>query len=308
MRIFKGLVKFVRNLAVAWDEDKPARLAAGIAYYSLFSLAPLIYVAITVAGIFIDEAQIIDQLYARVGELFGLETVETLASSIAALEASATSSEGIIASIIGILVLVFAASGLFTNLKYALNSIWQIPPSEYAGLLAFIKTRLIALLIVIGFGLLLVLIAFTGVIISLLNNLSIFDLINNYVNSIVIYLLAIFTFALFYKILPDTHVGWRDVWGGAIFAVTLITMGLWLVGLFFGSVRVTSATGAAGAVAVLLLAVYYLTQIFLVGSEFTKVYAYMYGTRKHERPNKYLHTVESENDLIRNGEKSEDNK
>ena len=308
MRIFKGLVKFVRNLAVAWDEDKPARLAAGIAYYSLFSLAPLIYVAITVAGIFIDEAQIIDQLYARVGELFGPETVETLASSIAALEASATSSEGIIASIIGILVLVFAASGLFTNLKYALNSIWQIPPSEYAGLLAFIKTRLIALLIVIGFGLLLVLIAFTGVIISLLNNLSIFDLINNYVNSIVIYLLAIFTFALFYKILPDTHVGWRDVWGGAIFAVTLITMGLWLVGLFFGSVRVTSATGAAGAVAVLLLAVYYLTQIFLVGSEFTKVYAYMYGTRKHERPNKYLHTVESENDLIRNGEKSEDNK
>jgi len=281
VRILNAVVEFVKQLAQAWDEDKPARLAAGLAYYSLFSLAPLLFISISVAGIFIDEAQITEQLLTRIGALLGVESAEFFESAISSLEASTVTGRTL-TTIISFLALLFAASGLFTNLKYALNSIWQISPSEYAGVKAFIRTRLLAFLIVIVFGLLLVVVAFAGIILSAINSLIMLEGISSALNFSVIFALAIITFAVFYRILPDTHVGWRDVWGGAIFAVSILSIGLWIVGIFLGSVNLTSATEAAGAVAVVLIAIYYASQIFLVGAEFTKVYAYKYGTRVGE--------------------------
>jgi len=281
MGLINTIVEFGKHLVKAWDEDKPARLAAGLAYYSLFSLAPLLFISISVAGIFIDQAQITEQLIVRIGALLGAESADFFKSAISSLGESTVTGRTL-TSIISFLALLFAASGLFTNLKYALNSIWQIPPSEYAGLKAFIRTRLIAFLIVVVFGLLLVVAAFAGIILSAIDSLIVLEGISSVLNFSVIFALAILTFAVFYRILPDTHVGWRDVWGGATFAVSILSIGLWLVGLFLGSVNLTSATEAAGAVAVVLIAIYYASQIFLIGAEFTKVYAYMYGTRVGE--------------------------
>lgn len=281
MRIINPVVEFGKGLLKAWDEDKPARLAAGLAYYSLFSLAPLLFIAISVAGVFIDEAQLTDLIFARIDNLLGTESVQYFESALETLEKS-TITGRTITTIISFLALLFAASGLFANLKYSLNSIWQIPPSAYAGIKAFIKTRLLAFVIVIGFGLLLVVAAFAGLILSAVNSLIDLQGVSSVLNFSVVFILAMLTCAVFYKILPDTHVGWRDVWGGAIFTVILVSIGLWLVTVFLAEVNFTSAMEAAGAVAVILIAVYYISQIFLLGAEFSKVYAYKYGTRKGE--------------------------
>jgi len=281
MRIIDPVVEFGKSLLKGWDEDKPARLAAGLAYYSLFSLAPLLFIAISVASVFIDEAQLSDQIFTRIDALLGAESAQYFESALKTLENS-TITGRTLTTIISFLALLFAASGLFANLKYSLNSIWQIPPSDYAGIKAFIKTRLLAFVIVIGFGLLLVVVAFAGIILNAVNSLINIEGISSVLNFSIIFFLAVLTCAVFYKILPDTHVGWRDVWGGAILTVILVSIGLWLVTVFLAEINFTSAMEAAGAVAVILIAVYYISQIFLLGAEFSKVYAYKYGTRKGE--------------------------
>lgn len=281
MRIIDPVVEFGKSLLKGWDEDKPARLAAGLAYYSLFSLAPLLFIAISVASVFIDEAQLSDQIFTRIDALLGAESAQYFESALETLENS-TITGRTLTTIISFLALLFAASGLFANLKYSLNSIWQIPPSAYTGIKAFIKTRLLAFVIVIGFGLLLVVVAFAGIILNAVNSLINIEGISSVLNFSIIFFLAVLTCAVFYKILPDTHVGWRDVWGGAILTVVLVSIGLWLVTVFLAEINFTSAMEAAGAVAVILIAVYYISQIFLLGAEFSKVYAYKYGTRKGE--------------------------
>lgn len=281
MRIIDPVVEFGKDLLKAWDEDKPARLAAGLAYYSLFSLAPLLFIAISVASVFIDEAQLTEQIFTRIDALLGAESAQYFESALGTLEKS-TITGRTLTTIISFLALLFAASGLFANLKYSINTIWQIPPSAYAGIKAFIKTRLLAFVIVIGFGLLLVVVAFAGIILSTLNSFIKIEGISSALNFSVVFILAMLTCAVFYKILPDTHVGWRDVWGGAILTVILVSIGLWLVTVFLAEINFTSAMEAAGAVAVILIAIYYMSQIFLLGAEFSKVYAYKYGTRKGE--------------------------
>jgi len=218
MRIIDPVVEFGKSLLKGWDEDKPARLAAGLAYYSLFSLAPLLFIAISVASVFIDEAQLSDQIFTRIDALLGAESAQYFESALKTLENS-TITGRTLTTIISFLALLFAASGLFANLKYSLNSIWQIPPSDYAGIKAFIKTRLLAFVIVIGFGLLLVVVAFAGIILNAVNSLINIEGISSVLNFSIIFFLAVLTCAVFYKILPDTHVGWRDVWGGAILTV-----------------------------------------------------------------------------------------
>ena len=286
MRIFKIGVNFGKKMIQTWDEDKPARLAAGLAYYSLFSLAPLLFIALTVAGIFVDEVQLTADLLERVALFLGDEAAEIFQSTLVSLDQTARTGN-IVTTIISVLALIFAASGLFANLKYAMNTIWQVPPAEYSGLSAFIRTRLIAFLIVIGFGLLLVVVTFLGILLSALESFLGLESVFKLANFGVVFALGVFVCALFYKILPDIHVGWRDVWGGAIFAVILVSIGLWLVVTFLGGVNFSSATQAAGAVAVILIAIYYISQIFLLGAEFTKVYAFTYGTKKGEQPEKF---------------------
>lgn len=270
---------FIKAIISAWDEDKPARLAAGLAYYSMFSFAPIIFVALTVAGIFLDKVLLAEELYERIGRLLGPETAQMIEDLINAASNS-TSGGTIIGTIIGFLALLFAASGLFTNLKYSLNTIWQIPPSEYAGLLAFIKARLIAFVIVIGLGILLVLGAFLSIILNWFSGLIPFMSDLGLLNFLPIILLIYITLVIFYRILPDTKVAWRDVWLAAIVVTLIYGLAAWLLGTILGGLSLSSAFEAAGALAVVLMAIYYASQIFLLGAEFSKVYAYKFGSRK----------------------------
>ncbi|MEA3438836.1 MAG: YihY/virulence factor BrkB family protein [Chloroflexota bacterium] len=273
------LINFLKEIAAGWDTDKPARLAAGLAYYSMFSLAPIIFIALTVAGFFIDSVLLAEELFLRIGNLLGAETATMIESLI---DTAAESTEGatFIGSLIGILALLFAASGLFANLKYSMNTVWQVPPSEYSGILSFIKTRLIAFVIVIGLGIMLVvgtvlslLINWIGALFPTLENLNLFGMIP-------VILLVFISLLIFYKILPDTHVGWRDVWLPALVITIMYLIGVWLVRVVIGGLNLTSALEAAGAIVILLMAIYYAAQIFLLGAEISKVFAYRFGSRK----------------------------
>jgi len=286
-RLLVAILSFVKELVKAWDEDKPARLAAGLAYYSLFSLIPLIFIVFTIAGIFVKEVNVAAQLFEKIEKVFGPDLVSLIQGALESLEVSTTSS-GVIRSLIGFIALFFAASGLFVNLKYAINTVWQVPPKEYAGLMAFIVNRLLAFVIVIGFGVLLVAVAFVSMIINKLSDWIRIDSTIITIDQIGLVVISIFVFAIFYKILPDAEVKWRDVWGGAIFANILLALGLWIVVTFLGGVNYKSATEAAGALAVMLIAVYYGAQIFLIGAEFTKVYAHRYGSKKEGGTNEIV--------------------
>jgi len=273
------LIEFVKDLASAWDRDKPARLAAGLAYYGMFSLAPILYVIIAVAGLFIDKVLLTEQLYSRINQLLGPETAQFIADmvNVAAVGASAGTTIG---TIVGVLALIFAATGLFANLKYSMNNIWNVPASEYAGLWAFVKTRLIAFLIVIGLGGVLVIGALFSILVNWLSGYLPIASEIGLLNYLPILGITFITLIIFYRILPDTHVGWGDVWLAALVITFVYALVAWVIGSLLGALDLRSALEAAGAVALVLMAIYYAAQIFLLGAEFSKVYAYRAGSRR----------------------------
>ena len=275
---FTALRKFLKDLLSAWSADRPARLAAALAYYAMFSIAPMAWVAITVAGIFIDESAVVDRVAAQIGESLGPEMVQLLEgmASSASLSSSAGSP---LATLISAGALLYASTGLFSQLQYALDTIWGVPPADYAGTVALIKNRLLAFVMVIGLGILMVAAVIANVLISFLGTNLELGLPGAFFNSITLYCLMVVSFAIMYKVLPDVDNAWRDVWIGALVTALLMSIGGLAVGFYLRYSNVASAFGAASALVVMLIGVYYMAQIFLFGALFTRVYAEMYGSR-----------------------------
>ena len=270
--------KFLKDLFDEWGERRPARLAASLAYYSMFSLVPMIFIAVSVAEIFLGELASSSQLFIKIEEVLGSDIAQFIEELVVGLSETTSSSNTII-TIISVLALVFAASGLFTQLKFSLNEIWEAPTPVQSGIMGFIKTRLLAFVMVIGVGLLLVLVVTVSIVVSMISSFLEISSPIAIGQIIIILLITTLAFSLLYKILPDIHIKWRDVWlGAAISSVITYIAGL-LVGLYFSYSDLGSAWGAAGALAVLLITVYYFSQIFLLGAVFTKVYAHDFGSK-----------------------------
>lgn len=283
---------FLKDLFDEWGAQRPARLAASLAYYSMFSLVPMIYIAVSVAEIFLGELASSSQLFLRIEEILGAETAQFIEELVVGLSETTTSSSPII-SLISVLALVFAASGLFTQLKFSLNEIWEAPTPVQSGILGFIKTRLLAFGLVLGVGLLLVILVTASVVLSLIT--SFLDISSPIAigQIIIVILITTLSFALLYKILPDVHVAWGDVWIGAAISAVIMYIASLLVGLYFSYSDLGSAWGAAGALAVLLISVYYFSQIFLLGAVFTKVYAFDFGSKSSTKLEKIEPEVET---------------
>ena len=276
---FTALRMFLKDLLSAWSADRPARLAAALAYYAMFSIAPMAWVAITVAGVFIDEWAVVDRVVARVGQSLGPEMVQLLEgmASSASLSSSAGSP---LATLISAGALLYASTGLFSQLQYALDTIWGVPPADYAGTVALIKNRLLAFVMVLGLALLLILATFASIVVSLFGSwLALPESMPIFAEVAYIGVLTV-TFALIYKVMPDTDVAWRDVWAGAALTALVFAVGRWAIGFYLTHSGVATAFQAAGALAVLLIAIYYLAQIFLFGVVFSKVYATHFGSRR----------------------------
>jgi len=266
-----------------WDADKAPRLGAALAYYMIMSLAPLLIIVVAIVGLALGskaaQGQIVGEIHGLIGEK-AAETVQML------IQNAHKPASGVLATLAGLVMLLFGASGVFGELKDALNSIWRVPNPGGFSVLRMMRQRFFLFAAVLGTGFLLLLsMLVTAGITALGKYLGYLLPASGYLlqllNFGVSFAVTTAMFAVIYKVLPDTYVGWRDVGIGATFASFLFTMGKSLIGLYLGRSTVASVYGAAGSIIMILVWVYYSAQIFYMGAEFSQVYARRYGSRCH---------------------------
>ena len=270
------IIDFLKKVYQIWVDERPVQLAAALAYYAMFSLAPVIFIAFTIAGILIDNIALTERVSATLEQILGPEMVQAIQSMLANISIDLPDQieqYTWLSSLIGFLALLWAASGLFNQIHFALNRLWQVPVTTKSKTLGMFKYRLLSFSIVILLGLLLVIMSFVNGLLSWID--SIFDVPTDY-SMIVILTFVCLTalcFALIYKLFPDVQMRWRDVWLRAGIAALLETIGFLLIGFFIQFGIFTSASAAAGSVAMLLIISYYMAQIFLLGAVITRVYS-----------------------------------
>jgi membrane protein len=257
-----------------WQKDQSSLWAASLAYYTVFSIAPLLLIVISFAGIFFGKEAVEGQLFEQIRGLIGDGGAFTLQEAV---KNASNKSTSIVTSIIGLITLGLGAAGVFGQLKSALNNIWQVKTNPKAGIIHLIKDRFLSfsMVLVISFLLLVSLSvsAFLSSMGTIIGNVlpvpfGLLQLINFLVSIAIISIL----FSLVFKVLPDVKVSWNSVWIGAILTAILFTLGKLLIGLYIGKSSLVSSYGAAGSLIVILLWVYYSAQILFFGAEFTKVY------------------------------------
>jgi membrane protein len=261
-----------------FSEDKAARLAAALSYYTVFSLAPILVIAIAVAGIFFGASEAQDQIINQIGGLIGNDGAQMVRGMI---ESTGTVGNNIFATVIGVALLVFGATGLFGQLQEALNTIWEVQPKPQ-GFMGVIRDRFFSFTVLLGVAFMLLvslvvsagLSAFGGTLRSLFPGLEVIVLIVNFLVSFAVITLL---FSLMFKILPDAKIRWKDVLPGGAVTAFLFMVGQLLIGLYLGRGSVTSTYGAAGSLVLILLWVYYSGMILFFGAEFTQIYARTFG-------------------------------
>lgn len=263
----------LQEAAKEWQNDKGARLGAALAFYSLLSLAPLLVIAVALAGLFFERSVARDHLLTQMGELVGREG----AAAIKAMLDSGTNKGGKLATALGIGTLLFGASGVFGELQAAMDAVWDVKPKPMSWW-AVLRTRFLSFTMVIGVGFLLLIsliisTAIATVHASLEGSLPQFEFAWHTLSSLVTLFIVTLLFALIFKMLPDAKVAWRDVWGGAFLTAVLFSIGKLAIGLYLGKSGLASAYGAAGSLVVLVVWVYYSAQILLFGAEITHVIA-----------------------------------
>lgn len=283
--MIKNLIYLLKETFAEWSEDKATRLAAALAYYTSFSLAPMLVIIISIAGLFGGQDAIHGYVMDQVNNLLGPQGGEFVASMI---QNASHAKTGTVATILGLVTLLFGALGVFGELQNALNTIWEVKPKPIKGLVNslwhYIVKRVLSftMLIVIVFLLLVSLVVSAGL--SALgdyfgNTFAIPELILQVINFVISFALITVLFALIFKYLPDAKIRWRDLWLGAAFTALLFTIGKFAIGLYLGKSNVGTTFGAAGSLALILIWVYYSSQILFFGAEFTQVYANKFGSQ-----------------------------
>jgi membrane protein len=271
----KRVLGMLKATFADWMEDKALRLSAAVAYYSIFSIAPLLIIAVGVAGLAFGQDAVRGQLDGQLQGYIGPKAAEGVQSMV---QSAAKPSQGWIATILGFVTLLLGASGVFGQLKDALNTIWEVKEKPGGGVKGFIKERLLSfgMVLVIGF-LLLTSLVLTTVVAGLNHWLERVVPMPAFVWGIATFFVSfgIVTtlFAFIFKVLPDVKLQWRDVWVGAAVTALLFEIGKFGLGYYLGKEGAQSAYGAATAVVLLLLWVYYNSCILFFGAEFTQVYA-----------------------------------
>ena len=264
-----------------FGQDKAPRLGAALAYYTIFSIAPLLLIAVAVAGFVFGRDAAMGRVSAELKNVFGPITAKAVEEMI---QSAAKPKTGTFATIAGIVTLVLGASGVFGQLKDALNTIWNVEPKKSSGAMSFVKNRFLSMAMVLGIGfLLLVSLLFDAVISGMgdyLTRNAGGEALFLTVQQIISFALVTLLFALIFRFLPDMRIAWHDVWFGALFTGALFVLGKFALGLYLGKAAAGSSYGAAGSLVILLLWVYYSAQILFFGAEFTQVYARSYGSLK----------------------------
>jgi membrane protein len=263
-----------------WNADKAPRLGAALAYYTVFSLAPLLVLAVAIAGFFFGQEAAQQEVLNQARGLLGEEGTGAVEQMI---ENASQPSSGIVATIIGIVTLLFGASGAFGELQGALNTIWGVEQKADRGLKGLLKDRSLAFTLVLGTGFLLLVSLILSAILSAIGayfaaQIPFSAVIWQGINFLVSLAVTTLLFAAIYKFIPDVKISWHDVWIGAFVTALLFSIGRFLLGWYLSVGTSTSVYGAAASFVVLLLWVYYSAQILFFGAEFTQVYANTYGS------------------------------
>jgi membrane protein len=264
-----------------WQSDKVPRLGAALAFYTVFSLAPLLVIAITIGGMFFGEEAAEGRVAVELRGMFGAETADAIEKMVD--HSARRVEQGAWAGLLGVVALVFGGSGVFGSLKDSLNTIWEVEPRPDLSWLWFFRDYVISFAMVgcIGF-LLLVSLVFSAVTSAASERVAAYFEVPARVLILVDWTvtLGIITllFAVIFKTLPDAIIAWRHVWLGAFVTAILFTIGKSLIGLYLGNAAVGSAYGAAGSLAIVMLWTYYSAQIVLFGAELTVVYARASGS------------------------------
>jgi len=266
----------------AWIEDYAPSMGGALAYYTLFSIAPVLIIVIAIAGFFFGpeaaQGEIVAQLQGLLGEE-GAVAVQGL------LESASEPAQGILATIGSVVILIIGATTVFAELQSDLDRIWKAPAAEQqSGIWTLIRTRLLSLGMVLAIGFLLLTSLVLSAALAALGTwwggwFGNWEALLHIINFAVSFAIITGLFAMIYKILPRVDIGWHDVWIGAAVTALLFSVGKLLIGLYIGKSGVASGFGAAGSFVVLLVWVYYSTQIFLLGAEFTWVYSHEHGSR-----------------------------
>jgi membrane protein len=284
--IAKPMLTLLRDAAAGWSRDRASSKGAALAFYTLFSLSPLLIIAVAVAGFIFGEEAATGEIVNQAARWVGRDGAALVQSMIGK---SSDPASGLIAALAGLAGLVVGSTTAFAELQETLDQIWGVKTPQAGGIGAMLRKRLAAFALVGCVGLLLLASLVMSAVIAALEKFwsgwlgqeaLLLEALNFGLSLGIITTL----FALIYKVLPSTPVAWRDVWAGALFTSLLFTLGKSLIGLYLGRSAVTSTFGAAGSLILLLLWIYYSAQIFLFGAEFTKFHAYRYGSRSTSSP------------------------
>jgi membrane protein len=271
---------FKRALAGWWNDNVP-RLGASLAYYTLFALAPILIVAITIAGFVFGADAVQQQVTTEIGGLVGEEGGKAVR---AMLEGASQRGGNGIATAVGLVTFFLGSTGAFLELQTALNAIWRVKPKANASIKDMLLQRLLSFGLVIGVGFVLLVSLLVSAGLSALNSYigGLFPevaIVWQGINTLVSLGVVTLLFAMIYKFLPDVDLRLRHVWVGALVTAGLFNIGKYLIGLYLGTSGVSTAYGAAGSVVVLLVWVYYSSQVVLLGAEFTRAYVERFDTR-----------------------------
>lgn len=283
--VLRSIWLLMRLAAVNWVKHQAARTGAALAFYTVFSFAPILTLSIAIAGFFFGEAAARGEIVTQISGLVGPQGARAVQT---ALQNASRPGAGFIATVVSVATLLVGATTALAELKSGLDQIWDVPPERRAGFWYFIRTRLLSfgLILALGFLMLvsLVISAALAALARVWNGELLINVLLSWINFLFAFVLVATLFATIYKVLPSVRIAWRDVTIGSLVTALLFTLGKFAIGVYIGNSAVASTYGAAGSVVVLLVWVYYSAQILLYGAEFTRAYAYRFGSYRGRIP------------------------
>lgn len=280
------VVDLTKRAGSAWLGDYAPSMGAALSYYTVFSLGPLLVIVIAIAGLIFGQDAARGALFEQLRGLMGADAAQAIEALLASVSKP---TQGIVATIVGVVVLLIGATTVFGELQDALDRIWRAPARPAGGIFSLLRARILSFGMILGIAFLLMVSLVLSAVISALGKwwapvFGGWEVLAQLVNLVVGFVLTTAVFAMIYKLMPRVNVRWHDVWIGAAVTSLMFGIGRVLIGLYIGKSGVASGFGAAGSVAILFVWVYYSAQIFLLGAEFTWVYARNFGSMRHMAP------------------------
>jgi len=277
-RQFFALLKLT---SIQWSDDNALRMAAALAYYTLFSLAPLLVIAIAIAGLVFGAQAVQGQVTGQIQGLIGEDSAKAIQTMIQSAHKPTRSA---IAAVIGALLLLVGASGVFTEMRDALNNIWRVDKAKQSGAWNFVKSHFLSMGMVLGIGFLLLVSLLISAVLAAVAKyfqgvIPIPAMLLHAIDLLLSLLLITVLFAMIFKWLPDAEIAWNDVWVGAGITSLLFTVGKFVIGFYIGKSVSASAYGAAGSLVIVVAWLYYSALLLYFGAEFTRVYTTQLGSQ-----------------------------